>query len=405
MTTALSHYKYLSNQALSLPTELLQVGFFRNDQRQNSEIIKHNLSKQHYQLNELFCDTFVETPLFSMMLVEHQNFYLNGDNADNEEGIVLSFAQGSRLIKQLKLKGNYTLPVIEEKLITFKDKFVGADFCVDGESIKIFDSIFVNPDKKLLGYEFSEDFIAYLNERKHALTLIQNSDFVAVKGKTQVPSFLIIQSLKGIKDPFFTKRYIADILGLTGDVNKKLSVALGDLELKHAIEYVKEVCNIPSSGAQFSRFNIKNVDADFVSKMEQDKLQKVSKTTSTPEKSEANKQHEPEAQPTKITANKPISDTGANTDTKINNVVCFASFKQKQLAKEKTTAEEEALIDLDLDELDEAWCLAVSDENTVAYRTVNGALSFCGKSQIPSNVQVFTPEIISRSQIKRFNFQ
>lgn len=51
MTTPLTHYKYLSNQALSLPTELLQVGFFRNNQEQNSEIIKHNLSKQNYQLN------------------------------------------------------------------------------------------------------------------------------------------------------------------------------------------------------------------------------------------------------------------------------------------------------------------------------------------------------------------
>jgi len=401
MTTALTHYKYLSNQALSLPTELLQVGFFRNNQEQNSEIIKHNLSKQSYQLNELFCDTFVETPLFSMMLVEHQNFYLNGDNSDNDEGIVLSFSQGSKLIKQLKLKGNFTLPVIEDKLMTFQNKFIGADFCVDGGFIKIFDSIFVNPDKKLFGYEFSEDFIAYLNDRKHSLTLIQNSDFVAVKGKTQVPIFLIIQSLKGVKDPFFTKRYIADILGLTGDVNKKLSVALGDLEIKHAIKYIKEVCNVPSSGAQFSRFNIKSVDADFVSKMEQDKLPKVTRTVSIPAKSEANQKNEPEAQPTKIMANKPICDTDSQAHS---NVVCFTSFKQKQLAKEKTTADVKELFDLDLDDLDEAWCLAVSGENTVAYRTSNGALSFCDKSKIPSNVQVFTPEIISSSKIKQFNF-
>nr|WP_297347117.1 hypothetical protein [uncultured Glaciecola sp.] len=56
----LIHYEFLSNQALALPTELLQVGFFRNNEEQNSETIKHNLSKQRYELEELHCDTFVE---------------------------------------------------------------------------------------------------------------------------------------------------------------------------------------------------------------------------------------------------------------------------------------------------------------------------------------------------------
>ncbi len=402
MTTALTHYKYLSNQALSLPTELLQVGFFRNNQEQNSEIIKHNLSKQHYQLNDLFCDTFVETPLFSMMLVEHQNFYIEPDNAGSEEGTVMSFGKGSKLIKQLKLKGNYTLPVIEEKLINFQNKFLFSEFSVDGESIKIFDLIFVDPIKKLFGYEFSEEFIDYLNERKHSLTFIQNSDFVAIKRQIQVPIFLIIQSLRGLNQPFFTKKYITDILGVKGDQNKKLSVAFKKLKEKHVLEYEKEVCILPGLPSAFSRFNIKNVDTDFVSKMEQDKLQKVSSTTSTPEKSEANQKNEPEGQPTQVTANKPICDTDSQANS---NVVCFAAFKQKKLIKEGNPVDMKELIDFDLDELDEAWVLGISDESTVAYRTENGALSFCDKSQTPSNVQIFTPEIMSRSKIKRFNFQ
>jgi hypothetical protein len=128
MTIPLINYKYLSNQALSLPTALLQVGFFRNNQKQNSEIIKHNLSKQHYQLNDLFCDTFVETPLFSMMLVEHQNFYIEPDNAGNEEGILLSLERGSKLLKQLKMKGKYIISVLEGKVCAFIEKFKDADF-------------------------------------------------------------------------------------------------------------------------------------------------------------------------------------------------------------------------------------------------------------------------------------
>lgn len=402
MTTALTHYNYLSNQALSLPTELLQVGFFRNNQEQNSEVIKHNLSKQHYQLNDLFCDTFVETPLFSMMLVEHQNFYIEPDNTGSEEGTVLSFGKGSKLVKQLKLKGNYTLSVIEEKLLNFKNKFLFAEFDVDEESIKIFNSIYVNPDKKQFGYEFSEEFIDYLNERKHSLTFIQNSDFVAIKRQIQVPIFLIINSLRGLKQPFFTKKYITDILGVKGDQNKKLSVAFDKLKEKHVLHYEKEVCYLPGIPVAFSRFNIKNVDTDFVSKMEQDKSQKVHRTTLTPEKSEANQRNEPEAQPSKITANKPISDCDNQSDT---NVVCFAAFKQKKLTEEGASANMKELIDFDLDDLDEAWILSVSNDNTIAYRTENGVLSFCEKSKIPSNVQIFTPEIMNHSKIKRFNFQ
>ena len=126
------------------------------------------------------------------------------------------------------------------------------------------------------------------------------------------------------------------------------------------------------------------------------------RTTPTPEKSEANQRNEPEAQPSKITANKPVSDSDNQSDT---NVVCFAAFKQKKLTEKGKTADMKELIDFDLDELDEAWVLGVSDENTVVYRSENGALSVCGKTQIPRNVQVFTPEIMNHSKIKRFNFQ
>ncbi len=402
MTTALTHYKCLSNQALSLPTELLQVGFFRNNQEQNSEIIKHNLSKQSYELEDLHCDTFVETPLFSMLLVEHHNYYLDPKNSEDEESATLSLNKGSKLFKQLKMKGNYLISQLIEKIKIFIEKFRKAEFYVDDESITVFDELFINPHDNCLHFEFHEEFIDYLNERGHALTFIQNSDFVAIKRKNQVPIFLIMQSLRGLKQPFFTKKYITDILGVKGDKNKKLSVAFSKLKEKHVIEYEKEVCYFPGIPAAFSRFNIKNVDTDFVSKMEQDKSQKVRRTTSTPEKSEANQRNEPEAQPSKITANKPVSDSDNQSDT---NVVCFAAFKQKKLTEKGKTADMKELIDFELDELDEAWVLGVSDENTVVYRTGNGALSVCGKTQIPRNVQVFTPEIMNHSKIKRFNFQ
>ncbi|MEZ8296278.1 hypothetical protein AB6D11_20895 [Vibrio splendidus] len=86
----LKKYKFLSNQTLALPTELLQVGFFRNNAEQNRTVIKHNLSKQRYKLVDLNCDTFVETPLFSMLLVDYHNYYLKPENVDNDEGIILN---------------------------------------------------------------------------------------------------------------------------------------------------------------------------------------------------------------------------------------------------------------------------------------------------------------------------
>ena len=394
----LTNYEFLSNQTLALPTELLQVGFFRNNKEQNSEVIKHNLSKQNYDLEELYCDTFVETPLFSMLLVDYHNYYLKPENADNDEGITLSLNRGSKIFKQLKMKGNYTIAQLIEKVERFVKKFRKSQFYVDDEPITVFEELYINDFDNTLRFDFHEEFIDYLNERGHSLTLIQNSDFVAIKRQIQVPIFLIIPSLKGLEQPFFTKRYITDILGVKGDQNKKLSVAFDKLKEKHVLDYEKEVCHLPGVPRPFSRFNIKSVDTAFVEKMQQDKSKKVTRSTQKPAQSEAIKKNEPEAQQTQITANSPICESNTN-------VVCFAAFKQNKLTEEKANAELEEVLDLDLDELDEAWVLAVSDENTVACRTVNGALSLCNKSKTTDEMQVLTPEIISRSKIKPFVIQ
>lgn len=398
----LTHYKFLSNQALALPTELLQVGFFRNNAEQNSEAITHNLSKQSYDLEELYCDTFVETPLFSMLLVDYHNYYLKPENADNDEGIILSLNRGSKIFKQLKMKGNYTIAQLIEKVERFVKKFRKSQFYVDDEPITVFEELYINDFDNTLRFDFNEEFIDYLNERGHSLTLIQNSDFVAIKRQIQVPIFLIIQSLKGLEQPFFTKRYITDILGVKGDQNKKLSVAFDKLKEKHVLNYEKEVCHLPGVPRPFSRFNIKNVDTDFVGKIHQDKSKNITRSTQKPAQSEAIKKNEPEAQQTQIAANSPICDTDNQSNV---NVVCFATFKQNKITEEKANADAEELIDLGLDELDEAWILAVSDENTVAYRTANGALSLCGKSDTTEEMQVLTPEIISGSKIKSFVIQ
>ena len=127
--------------------------------------------------------------------------------------------------------------------------------------------MFINDFDNTLRFDFHEEFIDYLNQRGHSLTLIQNSDFVAIKRQIQVPIFLIIQSLRGLEQPFFTKRYITDILGIKGDQNKKLSVAFEKLKEKHVLNYEKEVCHLPGVPRLFSRFNIKNVEPAFVEKM------------------------------------------------------------------------------------------------------------------------------------------
>ena len=402
MEQPLSNYGFLSSQTLVLPTELLQVGFFRNNKLQNSEIIKHNLSKQHYQLDDLFCDTFVETPLFSMMLVEYQNFYLKPSNAENEEGITLSLNKGSKLFKQLKMKGNYTISVLLDKLKNFINKFKDAQFYFNEQSISVFEGLYINYNDNSLRFDFHREFISYLNQRKFSLTFIQNSDFVAIKRQIQVPIFLIVQSLKGLKQPFFTKRYITDILGIKGDMNKKLSVAFDKLKEKHVLDYEKEVCHVPGSPLRYSRFNIKSVDTDFADKIQQEKSKSMEIKAQKPPLSEEKKKNEQEDQQEQIAANTPIYDTEEQSS---DNVVCFAKFKEKKMSEEKTRIEVEELIDLDLDEFDEAWILGVSDENTVAYRTANGALSLCDKSKITKEMQVLTPEIISGSKIKPVIFQ
>lgn len=400
-TKPLSHYDFLSNQALALPTELLQVGFFRNNAEQNIDVITHNLSQQRYDLDGLYCDTFVEILLFSLLLVEHHNYYLNSDNDENDECVILSLDKGSKIFKQLKLKGNFTLSQLIEKIENFIERFKKVEFFVNDEPVTIFEWLFINPFDNTLRFELHDEFIEYMNEREYSLTLIQKSDFVAIKRKNQIPIFLIVQSLRGLDAPFFTKSYISNILGIKGDLNKKLSVSFEKLKEKHVLEYEKELCHLPGIPKPFSRFNIKSVDNGFVAKMREDEA-KAPKQRSKPTENQNIQESEPEAHETKTASNSAVFEADNATHT---NVVCFTTFKQKKVTKQTATAEVEEALDLDLDELDEAWVLAVSDENTVACRTVNGALSLCDKSKTTNEMVILTPEIISKSKIKPFIFQ
>lgn len=400
-TRPLSHYDFLSNQTLALPTELLQVGFFRNNAEQNIDVITHNLSQQRYDLDELYCDTFVEILLFSMLLVEHHNYYLNSSNDENDECVILSLDKGSKIFKQLKLKGNFTLSQLIEKIENFIERFKKVEFFVNDEPVTIFEWLFINRFDNTLRFELHDEFIDYMNEREHSLTFIQKSDFVAIKRKNQIPIFLIVQSLRGLDAPFFTKSYISNILGIKGDLNKKLSVSFEKLKEKHVLEYEKELCQLPGIPKPFSRFNIKSVDNGFVAKMREDEA-KAPKQRSKPTQSQNIQESEPEAHETKTAANSAVFEADNAIHT---NVVCFTTFKQKKVTKQTATAEVEEVLDLDLDELDEAWVLAVSDENTVACRTVNGALSLCDKSKTTNEMVILTPEIISKSKIKPFIFQ
>ncbi|HAS6228476.1 hypothetical protein ACEV94_04035 [Vibrio parahaemolyticus] len=400
-TRPLSHYDFLSNQTLALPTELLQVGFFRNNAEQNIDVITHNLSQQRYDLDELYCDTFVEILLFSMLLVEHHNYYLNSDNDENDECVILSLDKGSKIFKQLKLKGNFTLSQLIEKIENFIERFKKVEFFVNDEPVTIFEWLFINRFDNTLRFELHDEFIDYMNEREHSLTFIQKSDFVAIKRKNQIPIFLIVQSLRGLNAPFFTKSYISNILGIKGDLNKKLSVSFEKLKEKHVLEYEKELCHLPGIPKPFSRFNIKSVDNGFLAKMREDEA-KAPKQRSKPTQKQNIQESEPEAHEAKTAANSAVFEADNATHT---NVVCFTTFKQKKVTKQTATAEVEEALDLDLDELDEAWVLAVSDENTVACRTVNGALSLCDKSKTTNEMMILTPEIISKSKIKPFIFQ
>ncbi|WP_282175903.1 MULTISPECIES: hypothetical protein [Vibrio] len=397
----LTHYEFLSNQVLALPTELLQVGFFRNNAEQNIDVITHNLSQQRYDLDGLYCDTFVEILLFSMLLVEHHNYYLNPSNYENDECVILSLDKGSKIFKQLKLKGNFTLSQLIEKTENFIERFKKAKFFVNNKPIIIFKNLFINRSDNTLRFELHDEFIDYMNEREHSLTFIQKSDFVAIKRKNQIPIFLIVQSLRGLDAPFFTKSYISNILGIKGDLNKKLSVSFEKLKEKHVLEYEKELCHLPGIPRPFSRFNITSVDDGFVAKMREDEA-KAPKQRSKPTQKQNIQESEPEAHETKTAANSAVFEADNAIHT---NVVCFTTFKQKKVTEQTTIAEVEEALDLDLDELDEVWVLAVSDENTVACRTVNGALSLCDKSKTTNEMVILTPEIISKSKIKPFIFQ
>ncbi|HBB9946065.1 hypothetical protein JHS95_13165 [Vibrio parahaemolyticus] len=400
-TRPLSHYDFLSNQTLALPTELLQVGFFRNNAEQNIDVITHNLSQQRYDLDGLYCDTFVEILLFSLLLVEHHNYYLNSDNEENDECVILSLDKGSKIFKHLKLKGNFTLSQLIEKIENFIERFKEIEFFVNDEPVTIFEELFINRFDNSLRFELHDEFIDYMNERDHSLTFIQKSDFVAIKRKNQIPIFLIVQSLRGLDAPFFTKSYISNILGIKGDLNKKLSVSFEKLKEKHVLEYEKELCQLPGIPKPFSRFNIKSVDNGFVAKMREDEA-KTPKQRSKATQSQNIQESEPEAHETKTAANSAVFEADNDPLTK---AVCFTTFKQKRVTKQTATAEVEEALDLDLDELDEAWVLAVSDENTVACRTVNGALSLCDRSKTTNEMMILTPEIISKSKIKPFIFQ
>ncbi|WP_274884218.1 hypothetical protein [Vibrio harveyi] len=397
----LTHYEFLSNQVLALPTELLQVGFFRNNAEQNIDVITHNLSQQRYDLDGLYCDTFVEILLFSMLLVEHHNYYLNPSNYENDECVILSLDKGSKIFKQLKLKGNFTLSQLIEKTENFIERFKKAKFFVNNKPIIIFKNLFINRSDNTLRFELHDEFIDYMNEREHSLTFIQKSDFVAIKRKNQIPIFLIVQSLRGLDAPFFTKSYISNILGIKGDLNKKLSVSFEKLKEKHVLEYEKELCHLPGIPRPFSRFNITSVDDGFVAKMREDEA-KAPKQRSKPTQKQNIQESEPEAHETKTAANSAVFEADNAIHT---NVVCFTTFKQKKVTEQTAIAEVEEALDLDLDELDEVWVLAVSDENTVACRTVNGALSLCDKSKTTNEMVILTPEIISKSKIKPFIFQ
>ncbi|HHY0591003.1 TPA: hypothetical protein ACVU5N_003242 [Vibrio parahaemolyticus] len=397
----LSHYDFLSNEVLALPTELLQVGFFRNNPEQNTTVIKHNLSQQCYDLEGLYCDTYVEIVLFSLLLVEYHNYYLDPNNEDNLEAVTLNLNNGSKIFKQLKLKGKLKNELLIGKIESFIERFKGSTFSVDYEPFTIFQTLLINRNDNTLRFDFNEDFIDYLNDREHSLTFIQKSDFVAIKRKNQIPIFLIVQSLRGLDAPFFTKSYISNILGIKGDLNKKLSVSFEKLKEKHVLEYEKELCHLPSIPKPFSRFNIKSVDDGFVAKMREDEAL-APKQRSKPTQKQNIQESEPEAHEAKTAANSAGFEADNATHT---NVVCFTTFKQKKVTKQTATAEVEEALDLDLDELDEAWVLAVSDENTVACRTVNGALSLCDKSKTTNEMMILTPEIISKSKIKPFIFQ
>ena len=122
----------------------------------------------------------MSSKLGEVHLVDYHNYYLKSENADNEEGIILNLNRGSKIFKQLKMKGNYSIAQLTEKVKRFIVKFQEAQFYVDNEPVTIFEELFINDFDNTLRFDFHEEFIDYLNKRGHSLTLIQNSDFTGI---------------------------------------------------------------------------------------------------------------------------------------------------------------------------------------------------------------------------------
>lgn len=400
MQHPLSHYKFLSSNALALPTELLQVGFFRNNPLQNKDKIKHNLTQQYYKLENLYCDTFVETPLFSTMLVEHQNHYVDQTILPIGGAFSLNYGKNSKLLKQLKLKGNYTIKALEAKLNSFVEKFYNSDFYVNDQIITIFEELHLDAEQKTLYFRFSEGFIDYLNEREYSLTFIQNTDFVAIKRQTQIPLFLIIQSLKGLKNPFFTKRYIADILGITGDTNKKFSVAFKKLKEKHVLEYKKEVCSLPNAQVIFSRFKIKNINPNFVSKMKKNTPKKVLMKNS---KAVPNNEIFSEEKQIQAVHTPPTFSDDMYRPEAI--ALKIKTLKQEQKSQMKQQASDDVKVnELEFYAFEIEFILKNYSDSISVYRCSNGSLAMDIKKNIPKDALILTPEIMRNAKIKPLTF-
>lgn len=398
MGNELTHYKYLSNQTLVLPTELLQVGLFRNEAKQNAKIIQHSLSKQQYQLNNLFCDTVVETLLFSYMLISHQANEL--DKSSDKRPHIEPYERGSKLLKHLKLKGNYTILDIEKKLLRFEEKFISGYFCVGEQKVHIFKTFSVDVDDKELIFEFSREFIRYLNQKKHSLTFVQITDFLAVKRKNQTQLFLIFQSMRGINSAFLTKRYISDILGITKDVNKKLSVAMKSLSSKNAIDYTKEVCKSPSGHRVFSRFIINSFDPNFASKTRDGNT--YTPITKTVEKNDTKASDWDRSLSNSKQLKAPVDERNSSHPTK-SKVVDFSAFKAKKEREDshKIPQSNEDLIEID--EFDYSFIISFSDCSDYSFKYENGKVSISSADEKDEGYIPINPKNMSRLKIKNID--
>ncbi|BDX01725.1 hypothetical protein MACH16_04730 [Marinomonas pontica] len=395
MENALNDYQYLSSKTLVLPTELLQVGFFRNTEEQGQKIIQHSLTKNKYQLNSLYCDTTIDTLLFSYTLISHQANAL--DKCSDMSRSFEPYGRGSKLLKYLKQKGNYTISEIEQKLFQFEEKFIKEPFYVNDEPIYIFKILSVDPDDKQLFFEFSKKFIDYLNQKKYSLTFVQITDFLAVKRKNQTPLFLIFQSMRGINSAFLTKRYISDILGITKDVNKKLSIAMKSLSSKNAIDYTKEVCITSNSQRKFSRFIINSFDPDFASKKQD--CQPYTPISKTLNRSDKKPQEQGKTLPS-FPQLKALDNQPAEPHSTKNNVVDFFAFKAKKEQEKKLKARNT----IEVDEIDYAFLSAFLGDSDYWFKCEKGKVSICTTSEKDATFIQINPENMSALKIKTFDF-